>query len=139
MISGSTEHVSFCDVIFDSPSGPNTFRYESPQRWESLPFRRFDNISKAAYPPVKRIATIVDRPHDFPECDILIEEPCKPPILFTGAHNRLLYEITQGSTPLFPNAKRHLMNLDRHDDFMLGTANYRVDDVHIGNWVAAGR
>jgi len=132
------EKVSFCDVIFDTPSGPNIFRYESPQRWEEMPLTRSSDISYATYPPVKRIATISDRPHDFPEYDMLIEEPDKPPILFTGAHSRLLYEITQGHISLWANAKRQLINLDRHDDFMLGSTEYRSDDIHIGNWVAGG-
>lgn len=138
MTTGSTEQVSFSGALFESTRGSSTFIYESPQRWEKLPFQRFNNISNATYPPLKRIATILDRPHDFPEYDFLIEEEDKPPILFTGAHNRLLYEITNGSTPMLPNSKRHLINLDQHNDIMMGTATYREDDIHIGNWVAGG-
>ncbi len=132
------EQPAFCDVYFKSTVGPNQYRYESPLPWEKLPLMLYEQISEASYPDLKRVLTQGDKTHDFPEHDMFIKEKGKVPILFTGAHNRLLYEITSGVIPLRPNAKRSLINIDHHDDIMLGSVGYDPYDVHIGNWVAAG-
>lgn len=59
-------------------------------------------------------------------------------LLFSAAHNRLLYEMIQGKF-LQQDPRRVLVLLDEHDDFFLGKGKtYDSRNIHIGNWGASG-
>ena len=118
--------------------GALTFRYEAVAPWTDQSLRKFSSVQNASYPPLIRTKDAGYIQVYSPEYDMLIKEPGKPPLLFSDAHNRLLFEAQNGL--LQSNAQRVVINIDAHSDFLMGLKqdNYTPDDVHHGNWGGIG-
>jgi len=131
------EYLSWRDVYRYTQSGGKIFAYESPFEWDQSHLVEYNAIEDAEYPPVTftyRAGTI---DHYFPSYDMLVRDKSgKARVLFTGAHNGLLYHCREAKLGVAPNAKRVLINQDDHDDILLGRESEH--EIHIGNWVSHG-
>lgn len=127
---------AWCDIYRSTHLDGKFFLYESPFVWTDIPLQTYSTIADAKFPPTTFTYDDGTHHHYFPSYDMLIRPSNGPACLFSGAHNRLLYECMRGELGLKRNSKRTLINQDGHDDIALGVENDY--DFHIGNWVSKG-
>src|SRR3989344_9644299 len=120
------------DYITPNPDGSEPYIYEGSADWTNSPLVQLSSIRDADYPPLILLRQEDAVKVEFPEYDMFIREEGKPPILFTGAHSRLLYEIQQGLGA--PNSDRVIVNVDAHTDRADTSDVYNHNYIHIGNW-----
>jgi len=134
------------------PGDTVPFIYFGTEPWENTVLSRVNCLQAADFPPtrlvgVARTTCIEPHYHRYPIYDMIIFHPGLPPILFSGEHNRLLYDILTYDFPpyqispidlsrtlLKPDPDRVLLIEDDHDDFNM----VPYPEIRIGNWGSHG-
>ena len=91
--------------LITSPFGGRTFEYLGITPWELSPLKEFQDLNESSFPKVQLAEKWGDGYEVLlPKEDMIIRSKGLPPILFTGHHNRLLYECLKGL--LCPNPQQ---------------------------------